>query len=112
MRIVDFPADQGRPIDRFGSVSAHLLGGVRFEGDGGWAFLALDRGGTLGRHTAVLDQLFVVLDGAGWVAGGDGERRSIRAGQAAFWASGEDHESGTEDGMRIAVLEAASIELP
>lgn len=59
----------------------------------------------------MLSQLFVVLEGSGWVAGEDGAPGPIHAGQAALWNAGEDHESGTEEGMRVAVLEAAWIEV-
>lgn len=74
--------------------------------------LSIDAGGNLGRHPTVLNQLFVVLDGSGWVSGEDGVREPIVAGQAALWSTGEEHESGSDEGMRIAVLEAASIDVP
>jgi mannose-6-phosphate isomerase-like protein (cupin superfamily) len=112
VRIVELAVGPGHSIDRFGSVGAHHLGGVRFSGGGGWTFIALDAGGNLGRHPTMLMQLFVVVEGSGWVAGGDGERTPITSGQAALWEAGEEHESGTDGGMRVAVLEATAIEVP
>lgn len=35
------------------------------------------------------------------MSGGDGSRHEVRAGQAALWEPGEDHESGTNAGMII-----------
>jgi hypothetical protein len=35
---------------------------------------------------------------------------NIKAGQAAFWISGEWHESGTEFGMRAIVIESDSLD--
>lgn len=49
------------------------------------------------------------MEGSGWVAGDDGKHVPIEAGQAALWHSGEEHESGSDTGMRAAVLEAAEI---
>ena len=112
VRIVEIVGEPGRPIERFGSAAARHLGGVRFAGDGGWTVLSLGADGHLGRHPTALDQLFVVLAGSGWVAGDDRVRTPIQAGQAALFNRGEEHESGTPDGMRVAVLEAESIEVP
>jgi len=111
MQILDVATGPGRPIGRFGSVGSHHVGGVRFTGGGGVAFLSLEAGGHLGRHPTVLAQLFCVVSGDGWVAGADGERQEIAAGQAAFWEPGEEHESGSAGGMQVVVLEAAAIDL-
>jgi hypothetical protein len=109
VEIVEIAREAANPIDRFGSTGAYHLGRVGFAGDGGWTLLSLAPGGTIGRHPTVLTQLFVVLEGSGWACGEDGNRQPIRAGQAALWSAGEEHESGTDEGMRVAVLEAASI---
>ncbi len=55
---------------------------------------------------AVADQLFVVVDGEGWVSGEDEVRVDIKAGQAALWRAGESHESSTSSGMTAVVVEA------
>lgn len=112
VRIIKFAGGPGHPIERFGSAGTHQLGGVLFNGGGGWTFITVDAGGHLGRHPTVLSQLFVVIEGSGWVAGADGTRMPITSGEAALWEAGEKHESGTDAGMRVAVLEATSIELP
>jgi hypothetical protein len=67
-------------------------------------------GGRLGRHPTVLAQLYCVVQGTGWVSGSDDERTNLAAGQAALWNPGEQHESGTDAGMAVVVLEASSIE--
>jgi hypothetical protein len=50
------------------------------------------------------------MEGNGWVSGVDGRRVPIRAGQAAFWEDGEPHESGTDKGMRVIVVECDSFD--
>jgi len=110
MRIVQPAMGPGNVIDRYGSAGAQRLGGVRFDGSGGLTFITLTAGGHLGRHPAPLAQLFCVVRGEGWVSGDDGSRVAIAAGEAAVWESGEQHESGTDSGMTVAVLEASSLE--
>jgi quercetin dioxygenase-like cupin family protein len=67
-------------------------------------------GGVVGRHPAVVAQLFAVVRGSGWVSGGDGEREPIMVGEAVLWEQGEEHESGSDSGMTAFVVEAGSIE--
>jgi quercetin dioxygenase-like cupin family protein len=63
------------------------------------AVIAIGAGGTVGRHAAAAQQLFVVVRGSGWVAGGDGRREPITTGEAVLWDAGEDHQSGTDEGL-------------
>lgn len=106
MEILVLDIDHGRLIERFNSRDARALGVARVNGRGGVGIIRLGADGVLGRHPAVVDQLFCVIDGEGWVAGGDGTRLPIRAGQAAYWATGEEHESGSPSGMTALVVEA------
>jgi hypothetical protein len=46
------------------------------------------------------------LAGAGRVSGDDGARTDIAPGEAALWAPGESHESGSDDGMTVCIVEA------
>jgi hypothetical protein len=111
VEIVLVAAEPGRSIEQFNSVRARHLGGARFSGNGALTFLMLEARSHLGRHPTVLRQLFCVVSGSGWVAGADGVRHAIHVGQAALWDAGEEHDSGSEDGMTVAVLEAPSVEL-
>ncbi|TLS38130.1 cupin [Pseudalkalibacillus caeni] len=63
----------------------------------------------VGEHDAVVNQLFLVVSGSGWVAGENGKRIPIEQGQAAFWIKGETHTSGSEEGMTVIVLEGEDI---
>ncbi len=66
--------------------------------------------GLIGRHKTMMNQLLVVVAGEGWVSGGDGQRRQISNGEAAFWVVGEAHETGTENGLTALVLEGAGVD--
>ena len=69
----------------------------------------LGPGGRIGYHQASLPQLFLVVQGEGWVRGESPERVSIAAGRAAFWEKGEWHESGTATGMTAIVIESGTL---
>ena len=70
-----------------------------------FACFHVGKGGFIPKHPATGPQLFCVLEGRGWVSGGDDKRVPIQAGQAAYWEPGEMHESGTDAGMRAIVVE-------
>jgi hypothetical protein len=44
------------------------------------------------------------------VSGADGEREPISAGEAVRWEQGEEHESGSDEGMTVLVLEGETLE--
>jgi quercetin dioxygenase-like cupin family protein len=95
-----------REIDRFESVAAR----VRRLAAGAYAtVIEIGPRGRVGRHPAAGPQLFVVVRGSGWVVGGDGRREEISEGEAVLWEAGEEHESGSEHGMTVLAVEAASI---
>jgi hypothetical protein len=56
-------------------------------------------------------QLFLVVQGEGWVRGQAPERTRIQAGQGAYWEEGEGDEAGTETGMTAIIIEAAHFDL-
>jgi quercetin dioxygenase-like cupin family protein len=71
--------------------------------------IAFEPGGIVGRHPAAIDQVFVVVSGRGWVSGRDGGRHPVAAGTAVVWEQGEEHESGTADGMEAVIVEAVGL---
>ena len=71
--------------------------------------IEIGAGGIVARHPSVVGQLFVVVRGSGWVSGRDGEREPISAGEGVLWERGEEHESGSDEGLTALVLEAESL---
>jgi hypothetical protein len=108
MQLHRFDAAVARPVSPYGS--RFLLAPLTDPGEREWsqarlACFHLGPGGLVGRHEAAADQLFCVVAGDGWVAGADGARVPIAAGQAAAFQRGELHEAGTDAGMTAIVLE-------
>ena len=61
--------------------------------------------GVIGYHQASFPQLFLVVEGKGWVRGEVEDRIPIERGEAAYWEAGEWHESGSVTGMSAIVIE-------
>jgi len=66
-------------------------------------------GGHIGQHPAGFGQLFCAVLGAGWVAGADGVRHEVRAGQAAVIARGEVHAKGSDTGLTALMVQIADL---
>jgi quercetin dioxygenase-like cupin family protein len=106
MRHVELSGE--REIDRFESVAARVR---RLASEAHVVVIEIGAGGRVGRHSAAIKQLFVVVRGDGWVAGADGERQVIGAGEAVVWERGEEHESGSDNGLTALVIETDALEL-
>jgi quercetin dioxygenase-like cupin family protein len=100
---------RGRQIESFDSVDAWVRGVSRNVLQ--VVLIDVGPGGVLGRHPTGVHQLFAVLSGSGWVSGADGEREPVSPGDVVVWEPGEDHESGTEDGMTAIVVEAEGLDV-
>jgi quercetin dioxygenase-like cupin family protein len=85
-----------------GSISA----GAPFQA----AVFRLAPGGRIGRHPATYPQLLAVLEGSGEVSGADGVEAPIRAGEAVFWAAGEQHETKAAAGLTALIIEGEGLE--
>jgi mannose-6-phosphate isomerase-like protein (cupin superfamily) len=106
LKIMDFSAERALPISGLGSRDVAAVPLTLPDGEAHVVCLRLGAGGVLRRHPASVDQLFVVVEGDGWVAGGDGERVPVAAGTAIHWDAGEEHESGSEAGLTAIVVES------
>jgi quercetin dioxygenase-like cupin family protein len=106
MRRVDLLGE--REVTAPGSVSARVK---RLAPQAHAVVIEIGPGGVVARHPAVVPQLFVVARGSGWVSGADGAREGIAAGEAVLWEPGEEHESGSDEGMTALVIESESLEV-
>jgi quercetin dioxygenase-like cupin family protein len=109
---VNFGPERAIGVDAYGStgvalspLTPPLAQGVPVQA----ACFRLAPGGRIGRHPASVPQLLAVVEGSGWVCGADGEAQAIGAGEAVWWESGEDHETGTDDGLTAIVIEGDGV---
>ena len=106
MRRVELSGEQ--PVTAPGSVNAAVR---RLATEAHVVVIEVAPGGVVGRHPAGAVQLFSVIRGSGWVSGGDGERAPIEAGEAVVWGAGEEHESGSDGGMTVLVVEGERLDV-
>jgi quercetin dioxygenase-like cupin family protein len=106
LKVFDFSVDRALAISGFGSRAASAVPLTVPDGDAHVVCIRLGADGLLGRHPASVDQLFMVVEGEGWASGADGERVPVATGTAIHWAAGEQHESGTTQGLIAIVVES------
>lgn len=109
MQLFRFDAAVGRPITQFNS---HFVISpiIRTTNPARISCMHIGAGGVVGYHQATVPQLFLVVQGSGWVTSTDRVHHLITAEQAAFWDGGEWHESGSDDGMMVIVVEAEALD--
>jgi quercetin dioxygenase-like cupin family protein len=111
MKIFRFDRETGKVIDHHNSSGftltrvAHLLEETMIQ------YAYLEPSGLIGYHQATVPQLFLVVQGEGWVRDQAPERTRIQAGQGVYWEDGEWHEAGTETGMTAIIIEAVRFDL-
>lgn len=122
MRLFAFDASSGRPLTqwidtkgvshRVDPKTSKVVISPIFGSDAPSRFACfhVGKGGFVPRHPATGPQLFAVVAGSGWVSGEDGARVAVQAGRAAYWGPGEVHESGTDEGMTVIVVECADFD--
>lgn len=110
MKIFRFDPEVGKGINHFNSSGFILSRVVKLFDEAVASCAYLSTGGVIGYHQATLPQLFLVVRGEGWVRAETSDKTSIKAGQAAFWEKGEWHESGTETGMTVIIIEGINFD--
>lgn len=99
----------GKPITKFGSINA-FYSSLLAENDTAIGCIVIGPKGRLGMHKATESQLFYVIEGKGWVRTGSEPIKAIAAGEMVFWKMGDDHESSSDDGMKVLILEAEHLD--
>ena len=112
MQLFEVNLNNTRPIADYGAIGVSAAGLLELSNDVAVNVLRFSPQSVLPEHQAGRPQLFLVLQGDGWVSGADGTRSNIRAGQAVHWAAGELHGSGTESGMLCVAVQSRDLDLP
>ncbi|UPK45625.1 cupin domain-containing protein [Paenibacillus pabuli] len=109
MKIYRLKPEDRRSIIAYNSEGAEITPILRSTTACHIAQLKLSAGGTLGLHPAVGEQVFLVLEGEGWVVGETGERVVVHPGDAAYWSNGENHQSGSDKGLTALLIEGEEL---
>jgi quercetin dioxygenase-like cupin family protein len=105
MKLFRFDPEVGRNIHKYSSSGFTISNVVHLPEEAVIHCAYLEPNGMIGYHQTPIPQLFLVVQGEGWVRGESPGRIAIRAGQAAYWEKDEWHEAGTEIGMTAVIIE-------
>jgi len=108
MKIFAFDERVSRVITSYGSEGVQFSRIARLVHPVNISYMQISPRGSIGYHQASTPQLFLVIEGQGWVRGESKDRIPIKRGTAAYWEAGEWHETGTDSGMSAVVLEVDS----
>lgn len=75
-------------------------------------FIYIEAGGVVGLHEAPVPQLFIVIEGQGWVCDDNRKKHFVKQGDGVFWHKGQAHESGSDKGLTALVIQATQLDLP
>jgi quercetin dioxygenase-like cupin family protein len=109
MHVIDFGPERAAPITEYASRGASAQPLADGAGEAHVYALHLEPGGEIGAHPAAFGQLFLVVTGSGWVAGADGVRHDLPAGQGAVLARGEVHAKGSATGCSALMIQLAAL---
>jgi len=112
MQVIETGPELAATIHRFeshGASSVHLGTGT---GDAHVYAIHIEPGGEIGPHEAGFDQLFIVVEGAGWAAGADGVQIPLDSGRAVIVHRGEIHSKGSETGMKAIMVQVSALRPP
>lgn len=109
MHVTDLSAISRTPIQEYDSVNVQAAAVLSGRGTGHVYALHFEAGSVIGRHTAGFEQLFLVIQGKGWISGADGKRHTLQAGQLARVQKGEEHAKGSESGMEAIMIQISEV---
>jgi quercetin dioxygenase-like cupin family protein len=112
MQVLNFGPEMGNKIRNYNSLFATYSKVLRTEESTNIGFINIEKGGVVGYHQAPVPQLFIVVNGEGWVEGEDKNRIYLKSGEGVFWKKGEGHISGSDKGLTALVLQSELLKLP
>ena len=110
MKIIDFSEERAEPIEGFESVLASSVRVGDGHGEAHIYCVRFEPGGKIGQHPTGFGQLFLVVEGAGWVSGQSGMQVELAAGQGAYFPRGELHAKGSDVGMTAIMIQVRDLE--
>jgi quercetin dioxygenase-like cupin family protein len=110
LRIYRFDAEVGRKVDAFNSVNFVMSKVVHLAAEARVSCAHLGPNGRIGHHQAVVPQLLLVVQGAGWVRDEAADRISVTIGHAVYWEQDKWHETTTDTGLIAIVIESEALD--
>ncbi|HJV17276.1 MAG TPA: cupin [Bacillales bacterium] len=112
MELIKSIKEIGQAVTNFNSVSAIYSKIMKTVESTNIGLMYIEKGGKLGYHEAPVPQLFILVQGEGWIEGEDKKRIMLKSGEGVFWENGEGHSSGSDTGLTALVIQSEKIEFP
>lgn len=109
MKIYTCSKEQGKKVEKYQSHLATYVKMIQTNEAATIGYMYIEGEGTVGYHEAPIPQLFIVVEGEGWVTGENQKRIPIKRGEAVLWEKGEWHTSGSETGMAVIVIQSEEL---
>jgi hypothetical protein len=104
MKIYYFDPKPGKEDGPFGNVKAIIARVLQLDNRAEINAVYIHPGEQLSVQQLMSQQMFLLVDGEGWVKNESGEKKTVTQGQAIFWGESELPESGTESGMTAVII--------
>ncbi|OXS73057.1 cupin [Lysinibacillus sp. KCTC 33748] len=111
MKKYNFTQELANQINNYQSIDAFYTKIMKTVEPANIGFIYIEPGGVVGMHEAPVPQLFIVIQGEGWVCGEDQEKIILKAGEGVLWQTEEAHESGSQSGLTALVIQSEPIHL-
>lgn len=99
-----------KQIDSYDSLAISYSKIIKTTESASIGCMYIEPNGVIGYHKAPVSQIFLVVDGRGWVAGEDEKKVAISKGQGVWWNKDEGHISGSKHGMTAIIIQSPDID--
>lgn len=111
MQLLNFAKDKAKPVLNYNSIFTAYNKIIKTENATNFGFMYVEANGLVGRHRAPVPQLFIVIEGDGWVQGESDEKVKVQKGEAVLWEKGESHVCGSQKGLTAIVIQSAELQI-
>ncbi|AHF06033.1 cupin domain-containing protein [Desulfitobacterium metallireducens] len=106
MKFFRFSKDTGQSVERYESRSVIYSRIAQTFTPARIGFMYVEPEGIIGIHEAPTPQLFLVVQGEGWIRRQSNAKVVITTGEGVFFDKGELHESGSVLGMTCIIVQS------
>jgi quercetin dioxygenase-like cupin family protein len=106
MRIFRIEAETMYKIREHGSSNVFLSSVIDVDRAATIHWMHFDPHGTIGGHSLTSPQIFLIVEGKGWVKSNQLEPIPVMTGDGIFWDAGEWQEAGPDGGMIVIFMES------
>ena len=106
MKIFRIDSDNEYEITEHGSTSVFVSSFVDIDRSASIHWMHFDPRGLIGRHSLTSPQIFLIVEGEGWVKSDNPEPIPVMKGDGVFWETGDWQEAGSDSGMTVILMES------